>query len=78
MDQVLDDSFNKNQPDSYPEHLEAGTLNIPGIASLNAGMTQFAQLYDNHAFESSVINALSVLLCIITMPIINIIYTFLL
>ena len=33
------DSFNKNQPDSYPEHLEAGTLNIPGIASLNAGMT---------------------------------------
>lgn len=41
-------------------------------------VTQFAQLYDNHAFESSVINALSVLLCIITMPIINIIYTFLL
>ena len=33
------DSFNKKQPDSYPEHLEAGTLNIPGIASLNAGMT---------------------------------------
>ena len=29
----------KKQPDSYPEHLEAGTLNIPGIASLNAGMT---------------------------------------
>ena len=41
-------------------------------------VTQFAQLYDNHAFESSVINALSVLLCIITMPIINIVYTFLL
>lgn len=41
-------------------------------------VTQFAQLYDNHAFESSVINALSILLCIITMPIINIIYTFLL
>ena len=33
------DSFNKKQPDSYPEHLEAGTLNIPGIASLSAGMT---------------------------------------
>ena len=33
------DSFNKKQPDSYPEHLEAGTLNIPGIASLNAGIS---------------------------------------
>ena len=32
------DSYNPSQPDHYPEHLEAGTLNIPGIASLNAGI----------------------------------------
>lgn len=34
------DSMNKKQPDSYPEHLEAGTMNLLGIASLNAG-TQY-------------------------------------
>lgn len=37
-------------------------------------VTQFAQLYDNKQFEASVINALSVLMCIVTMPLINIIY----
>ena len=33
------DSFNTYMPSSYPEHLEAGTMNIVGIASLNAGIT---------------------------------------
>lgn len=33
------DSYNPSQPDHYPEHLEAGTLNIPGIASLHAGIS---------------------------------------
>ena len=33
------DSYNHFQPDHYPEHLEAGTLNIPGIASLHAGIS---------------------------------------
>lgn len=31
-------SYEKKQPDVYPEHLEAGTLNIHGIAGLNAGV----------------------------------------
>ena len=32
------DSFNPGMPFSYPEHLEAGTMNIVGIAALNAGV----------------------------------------
>lgn len=32
------DSFNEFQPEHYPEHLEAGTPNVPGIASLHAGI----------------------------------------
>lgn len=32
------DSFNLDMPFSYPEHLEAGTMNLVGIASLNAGV----------------------------------------
>lgn len=31
-------SYNKNQPDTYPERLEAGTLNSHGIAGLNAAI----------------------------------------
>lgn len=31
-------SFNKEQPDEYPTRLEAGTLNIMGIAGLGAGI----------------------------------------
>ncbi len=38
------DSNNPEQPDSYPHHLEAGTLNIPGIAGLNAAQKWFAEL----------------------------------
>ena len=32
------------QPDVYPFHLEAGTVNIPGIAGLNAAQNWFAEL----------------------------------
>ncbi len=32
------DSFSKTQPLTYPEKLEAGTLNLPAICSLNAGV----------------------------------------
>ncbi len=32
------DSLNHEQPKAYPEHLEAGTMNLIGIASLNAGV----------------------------------------
>lgn len=38
------DSNNPEQPDNYPHHLEAGTLNIPGIAGLNAAQKWFAEL----------------------------------
>ncbi|MDZ7842444.1 MAG: aminotransferase class V-fold PLP-dependent enzyme [Gammaproteobacteria bacterium] len=38
------DSNNPEQPDDYPHHLEAGTLNIPGIAGLNAAQKWFAGL----------------------------------
>ncbi|MDO5329579.1 MAG: aminotransferase class V-fold PLP-dependent enzyme [Coriobacteriia bacterium] len=31
-------SFDKDMPEKYPEHLEAGTLNVPGIVSINAGI----------------------------------------
>ncbi len=31
-------SMNKNQPEAYPDRLESGTLNLPGIASLGAGV----------------------------------------
>lgn len=38
------DSNNPEQPVDYPHHLEAGTLNIPGIAGLNAAQKWFAAL----------------------------------
>lgn len=31
-------SFDLNQPSSYPERLESGTLNVPGICGLNQGL----------------------------------------
>lgn len=40
-------------------------------------VTQFAQLYDNQPFEASIINALSLIFCIITMPLLNMCFTFL-
>ncbi len=38
------DSITPFQPDSYPHHLEAGTLGLPGIAGLNAAQKWFAEL----------------------------------
>jgi len=38
-------------------------------------VTQFAALYDNQPYESSLINAMSVILCIVTMPLMNLVYT---
>lgn len=38
------DSNNPEQPSTYPHHLEAGTLNIPGIAGLNAAQKWLADL----------------------------------
>lgn len=32
------ETFNQNQPTTYPERLEAGTLNLPAIASLREGV----------------------------------------
>ena len=38
------DSITEFQPDIYPNHLEAGTINFPGIAGLNAAQKWFADL----------------------------------
>ncbi len=38
------DSISPFQPDLYPYHLEAGTVNLPGIAGLNAAQKWFAEL----------------------------------
>jgi selenocysteine lyase/cysteine desulfurase len=38
------DSISPFQPDVYPYHLEAGTVNLPGIAGLNAAQKWFAEL----------------------------------
>lgn len=37
-------------------------------------VTQFAQVYDNQPFEASIINALSLIFCIVTMPLLNMIF----
>jgi cysteine desulfurase/selenocysteine lyase len=38
------DSITEFQPDAYPNHLEAGTLNFPGVAGLNGAQKWFADL----------------------------------
>lgn len=38
------DSITPFQPDQHPYHLEAGTVNLPGIAGLNAAQKWFAEL----------------------------------
>ena len=43
------DSIAPFQPDIYPFRLEAGTVNIPGIAGLNAAQKWFADLGREHA-----------------------------
>lgn len=47
---------------------------LAASASAASTVTQFAQIYDHQPFEASVINVLSLLLCIITMPLLNMFY----
>lgn len=44
------DSFNREMPEAYPEHLEAGTQNLVGIAALNAGI-QYVQSHQKEIAE---------------------------
>ena len=41
------ESLNLNQPDCYPERLEAGTLNLPAISALNEGVRYISQHVNN-------------------------------
>lgn len=41
------ESFNLNQPSCYPEKLEAGTLNLPAVASLNEGVKHVSKNLSN-------------------------------
>jgi len=43
------DSFNQGQPEYYPERLEAGTLNLPAIASLYEGINYLRKNLDSFA-----------------------------
>lgn len=53
-------------------------LSLLGASAPSAStVTQFAQVYDNHPFEASIINTITVIFCIITMPLIIMIYQFL-
>ena len=64
-------------------HLFTGANQILMVTMLAASapvastIAQFAQLYNKHEFEASIINGLSILMCIITMPLINMLYMFL-
>jgi len=51
------DSNNPDQPGDYPHHLEAGTLNIPGIAGLNAAQKWLAALGREAAGDSGLEHA---------------------
>jgi len=44
-------SFGKEQPGTYPEYLEAGTLNSHGIAGLLAGLQYLSQLPQDYAYH---------------------------
>lgn len=41
------ESFNLNQPDTYPEKLESGTLNLPAISALSEGVRYVKENLDN-------------------------------
>ena len=43
------ESFNLSQPNSYPEKLEAGTLNLPAIAALSEGVRYVKNNMENFA-----------------------------
>ena len=42
------ESFNLLQPENYPDRLEAGTLNLPAIASLYEGVNVVKQNLENY------------------------------
>ncbi|MBO6046928.1 MAG: AEC family transporter, partial [Erysipelotrichaceae bacterium] len=50
---------------------------LSASAPVASTVAQFAQLYHKHEFDASVINGLSILLCIVTMPAINVLYNIL-
>lgn len=45
------DSVNQNMPDHLPDRLEAGTVNVPGIAGLSAGLRYLKNLGVNTVFQ---------------------------
>jgi len=45
------DSVNQNMPDYLPDRLEAGTVNVPGIAGLAAGLRYLKSLGINTVFQ---------------------------
>ena len=54
------DSLNQDMPESLPERLEAGTLNVPGIAGLKAGMDYVRDrgLENIHSYEKTLLQQL--------------------
>lgn len=48
---------------------------LAASAPTASSMSQFAVLYDNQREQASIVNLMSVLLCIVTMPLINLLYT---
>ncbi|MBQ2786005.1 MAG: aminotransferase class V-fold PLP-dependent enzyme [Oscillospiraceae bacterium] len=45
------DSVNQNMPDYLPDRLEAGTVNVPGIAGLSAGLRSLKSIGVNTVFQ---------------------------
>lgn len=45
------ESFLYNQPQGYPERLESGTVNLPGISSMNAGVDYINKMGINTIYE---------------------------
>ncbi len=45
------DSVNQNMPDYLPDRLEAGTVNVPGIAGLDAGLRYLKRVGINAVFQ---------------------------
>lgn len=45
-------SFDLSQPDDYPDRLESGTLNVPGICGLKQGIAEVKSMGVSSIFES--------------------------
>ncbi len=54
------ETFNQNQPSTYPERLEAGTLNLPAIASLREGVKYIKKNLSN--FSQTLTSQTSILI----------------